>query len=478
MSSDTRCDAIRADLVDLDREELAPSRAAELRSHLAACSACAGEARRIARAVAAVSAATRLEPSQESTSRLLRAVDAELGARRADRTAAVRRSGFRVLRDAWVDARAHYEQSASVRRFTFASLVVHAAAAAFLAFVLTQPGRDGEREVVVTAQVDPAEIRPTSERTAALAPFDPATDDGFESPGGRRFPNAATARRVGVLFDRDARSARLRDAVGADAPEVERVLGACLEELVARQAPDGSFDGAGATTARAVLAFARSGRQAADDPAYLRAVAWLDGATAGRDGDVAATAASLEARAAYFAAEFDRLGASERRSRRTGLARSARELTASMAGDTERLDVDATLAAARALGAVRDVGALDTGDALVEAAARLDRARTTEGRLPGRDRVETVTRTAEFAALARGAGGERLSDALASRLAAQIEELAPLHPDVAAAGIRALRAHELPVGTTVRGVLRVPSAGATTEAVVGRALALTRPLVD
>jgi hypothetical protein len=485
-----RCDEVRTELVALDRGELDPAAAEAVRAHLAQCAACAEEARRLRRATELVAAATTFSPNDGTTARLLAAVDSALV---AEREALSRRGTFRVL---WDRARDRYEQSATVRRFAVASIAVHAAAVAFVAFVLAQDAGAPGRETSIASRVDPPtpEFPGETRAASALAAFEPATFEGVAGPGGRRFPNRGTADRVGGLFDPAARRAALREAVGDAAPAVEEALREALEELAARQAPDGSFPdselgatGTVETSALAVLAFASSGGESVASLTSGRGAAYLESVIApGPKGDAAwtdeddaayiARARAVEALAFRYGTAFADLSPAQRADAARPLRDAAGRLAKGCGPDGATGSVDAAIASARALLAVRDAGIADTADGLVAAAERLDAARATDGRLLGPDRAATVARTAALAELGPRLGMARVSEGFAARLAGQVAGLAKSHPDVALAGVGALRSRDLPLrGTAEAVVAAAPQGGSVRDRAV-RAAALARTL--
>lgn len=492
-----RCDDVRPELVALERGECDAATAEAVRSHLAGCAACTAEARRLARAIEAVARATTLAPTPEGTARLLAAVDDALRAETVALEAVERRATFRVVRDLWEEARARYERSASFRRFTIASLAVHAAAAAFLAVTLARPAVTVPGEYRVTARVEPELAVDTGSAVLPVA-FERATAEGVRAATGRVFPNAGTAQRLSALFDPAAREARLRGAVGDDAPAVAEALAALVRTLAGRQAPDGSFGdggsfpgagGATSATAQVVESLAAAGKDPRSDEVLARAAVWLDGRDASLFEDDATRASDLAAvvaaRASLFVAEFDALDPGARTARRDGLARAAEALAkrqspdGSFPADRGTGDrVGATLAATRALVAAREAGAADSSGTLAAAAAWLDASRTTDGRVAGRDRAATVTRTATLAALAPKVGLVAPSEDLRSRLAAQVAALAPRDPVVAAAGAEAFGPRATPVAAVVRARLGGVPEDVPVSALAADVRTLSRPLRD
>ncbi len=541
----TQCAEVRAELVALDREELPAPAAAALRTHLTACLGCAAELAEIRRVTSAVRATTEIAPAPAWSARLRARLDEELAvsattattmATTASRQAPVRSlpSLRERLRGTWEYARWRYEKSASVRRFTLASIALHAAALALAAWLvvgdrITRDPKVGMRlSDPSVARLFEEEERPDDLRVerpnvgpldlpveyGVDLPFDPATAQGVTPPpplprGFRsneplpRFPTMASMVRLRVVFDESEKLVQLRAAADTAAPAAREAVHRGLASLANRQQPDGTWGAAGqvdpttrgGVTAMALLAFASDGQSAREGPyaeRLARTVRWLERTLdAGIDaGAVAkpiyAHALAVRALTVQYAVDFRYLTAAEREARRALLERAGTALLDWQGKDggfgyeprSPRSDASCTLFASGALAELRYAGVLDTKAALAQAGAFLGGLRSPEGRLDYRlagDRVDDPALTAGLLALDTELGvRDEMPGAVALVERCLTERLSERQfPDslLTWAGIGALRRHQRPVAGAVRSLLASQRADGSWPAAQDRHLA-------
>jgi hypothetical protein len=400
-----------------------------------------------------------------------RALDAALAGSRAApvRDLAAERAKRGFLRDAWEYARWRYEQSATVRRFTLASIGVHAAAAAVLVALLARSSGTRDTPAEIHWRMDETATLPDGTRPADPLPrFEAMSADGVETAEapGVRFPNRASAERWAAAMTIEGRRGAFRVALGADADRAAGSLDRGLEWLAAQRGSDGSWGGGAdpvETTAVAVMAFAGAGRSSADDPALGLSVDWLAqrAESAAETGDRALAARAL---AAQFVADFGRIPGADRVRRAGAVGKAARAVASVQNSDGgfgsrpgARSDVASTVAAVAALADVRTAGVDDTGSALRSAARWLEIRRSPDGRLSGPSAGDAVTLTSALAESAADAGLHPLSEHVASSLQARVPGLAATPRD-AAQGAGALAALRRPTGDTIRAVVEAQRA--------------------
>lgn len=456
------CDRVTTDLVAFDRDELAPAEAAAVREHVAVCPACARALAKLHGVADLVARATAIEPRGAASAELRAAVDAALVAGAAPiHLLSLRRS----VRGVWDAACARYEQSAGFRRFTLASVGLHAAAALLLAVVLARsPGAPGRAIDVRTDPSSwfplPGEQESAAVRPATLPAFDATTPDGVVTPAapGIAFPNRTSALRYGAAATAESRAAALSVALGDDAARARDSLDRGLGWLASQRGADGAFDvpeRSVEATAAAVLAFAADGRRSTDDAGLALSVAWLERRS--DSGDLAERALALRALTAQYVMDFSQLPRPERLRRAEAIGSiAARVETGALALDVSRRsgpDAAAAIAATNALADVRAAGVRDAGDALAALAGRIEWRRTADGRITGASWDEGVALTASFCESAADVGARPLAETAADALAARVEGLAPASTRHAASGAAALVALGRPVRETLAGVV-------------------------
>ena len=143
------CADLREHLIDLAYGELDADLHATVATHLEGCDACAAEVASFA-AVRDTVGGFEIEPTVAETATLMAAIDAELEASQAPLLRDERLSGT-GLRGTWDRAVYQYETSTRFRRLTLASIGLHAAAAAGVAWLLVG-GAQVRRDVQVAFQ--------------------------------------------------------------------------------------------------------------------------------------------------------------------------------------------------------------------------------------------------------------------------------------------------------------------------------------
>lgn len=455
------CELIRTDLVALERGELTSAEEAAAKAHVASCAACARELRRLRRTVELVARATDIEPSAASSARLRRTLAAALVAPAEPVHDGTIRGRFL---SAWDRARLRYEQSATVRRFTIASVGLHAAAAILLAVLLARTPDPidrrttvsiGTHDVVVTLPDGPRDLDGS---TAALPAFDAASDEGVaaSSAPGVRFPNRTAAERHAAAATASGRAGAMRAVLGVEAPRAQVALARGLDWLGAQRGADGGFGGGAdrvAETAAAVFAFASEGRTTLDDVGLAASVQWLE--RSADAADAVDRALSVRALTAQYVMDFGRLTASER-TRRAGAVTALAARIETDAHRGPRVGAPAVpdaVASIAALADVRAAGLRDTGPALVALVRSLECRRTPDGRLAGTSGADGVSLTAALVEVASDAGAPPLSDGAATLLQNRIAALAPTSTHDAALGVAALAALGRPVDEPLRAVV-------------------------
>lgn len=445
------CDLARQELTALDRGELSAADAETVRRHVAGCTPCASELRRLRRVRTLFVGATAIKPSAEGSSRLRAALDDALESGGAAPARDVAQRG-RVI-DLWSQFRRRYERSATVRRFTVASIGIHAAAAAILAVALSTGDTGAPRESVITFDPTAVAQLPDDVRSApaGLPAFEPATAEGVRTASGRVFPNAATASRLGVVCDpREARLA-LTESMGPDADLVAAATARGLAWLASQQRADGGY-GAIEDTALAVQAHAAAGRASTSDDGLGRAVAALESGVLGGSLPVAAQAEGLRALVQQYGVDFDALTPQAREARRGTLARAGRRLSDAQGADGAFGTVADTVAATVALAEIRTAGVMETGDQLLAAQRWIDARRSQDGLLLGAVGADSAALSAAIVDVEASLGRARVAAAGAARIAQRAA--ASTSVSSASSGIGALRAVGAPVRDAVRRVAR------------------------
>ncbi len=464
------CDLARQELTALDRGELSAAEAETVRRHVAGCTPCASELRRLRRVRSLFVGATAIAPSAAGSSRLRAALDEAIRVE-ANRVQANGRAasagavpdgasdGARVI-DLWSRFRRRYEQSAAVRRFTVASIGIHAAAAALLAVALSTGEPAAPRESVVT--FDPTAIAQAPDDVhsapAGLAAFDAATTDGVRGASGRAFPNAATAARLGVVCDpREARLA-LTESMGPDADLVAAATARGLAWIASQQRADGGY-GDVEDTALAIQAHAASGRSSATDAGLGRAVAALEARVLDEALPVATQAEGVRALVQQYGVDFGTLTPEAREARRGTLARAGRRLADAQRADGAFGSVADTVAATVALAEIRTAGVLETGTQVLAAQRWIDGRRSQDGLVLSAVGADSAALSATVVDVEAMLGRARVAPAGAVRIAQRAASSTSVSS--AAAGIGALRAVGAPVRDAVRRVARAQGTDGT-----------------
>lgn len=457
------CDPARQELTALDRGELSAAEAETVRRHVAGCTPCASELRRLCRVRTLFVGATAIAPSAAGSSRLRAALDDAMEVGRAAPA-----DGGRVI-DLWSRFRRRYEQSAAVRRFTVASIGIHAAAAALLAVALSTGDPAAPRDTVVafdpTAMAQLPDDVPS--QPGGLPAFEAASADGVRSGSGRAFPNAATAARLGVVCDpREARLA-LTESMGPDAELVAAATARGLAWIASQQRADGGY-GSAEDTALAIQAHAASGRSSASDAGLGRAVAALEEQIFDASLPVAAQAEGLRALVQQYSVDFDALPPAAREARRGTLARAGRRLTDAQRADGAFGSVADTVSATVALAEIRTAGVLETGTQVLAAQRWIDARRSQDGLVlgaigaTGAAGPDSAALSASVVEVEATLGRARVSPGGAVRIAERAASATSVSS--AAAGIGALRAVGAPVRDSIRRVARAQgSDGAFTD---------------
>ncbi len=480
------CSELRDDLLLLahatdDGASLDPVRAADVRAHVAACPVCAAEVALLRGVFGVVRDATEIEPTPGERAALLAALDAELAAPVAD----ARPAGRLVRSGAWArlydSALARYESSARFRRVAVASVVVHVAAAALIAWVLVSEhgplrrphvGIEQRPEVARLEEFpkllgDETQLPPRSAAEldeSALPQYQDWSPAGVDLPEIFRTPTPApaladgqplTAPTVGILIRlraatvEETRDDRARQRVGDLAPRIDPAVEGALRWLAERAGDDGRFGrvpGAGeedfrdGVTGAVVLAFVQNGRSPRDEAfgAVLRpAVAALEARL--RDGPAAAdpkplysTALALRALTWQWALDYRNLDVAARSERHRLLEQAGQALLAAQNADggfgyrpgDARSDASCTLFATAALADLRLAGVVRADASLRRAGTFLAGLRAEGGlqsyREPG-DRADDPALTAALLAYARELGvrgdAERAVEAVRTALA-------------------------------------------------------------
>ncbi len=361
------CADLREDLALEAQGLLDEAPGAVVRAHVARCRACAAEIAALRATLDLVRAQTELAPTAAETDALFAAVEAELG-----RSAAPLPS-HPAWRRTWDHAVSRYENSARFRRVTIASIALHAAAAASVAWLLIGGGGGTrradfgvawERRVAVLEEDTQRALDATSGASHRLdpdafvagdpLPFESAVPEGVRLPSvmepgslrGRgevvRAPTFGILVRLRAAVDSEDRTQRLSERLGDDmVPRVEKAVAGGLSWLAARRADDGRWgplpengaeDVRDGVTAAVVLAFVQNGYSAHSGEyaaTLVPAIAALekrlrDGPAARDVKPVYSHALALRALAWEWALDFRHLERSERESRQRLLASAGR----------------------------------------------------------------------------------------------------------------------------------------------------------
>jgi hypothetical protein len=419
------CADLREDLALHAHGLLDGAEAAAVESHVAACEPCSRELSELRATLAVVRTLPEIEPTAAETDALFDAVEAELEAGRAP---VHQLSGWRR---SWEQAVWRYENSTRFRRITLASIGLHAAAAAGIAWLLV--GGDGltrRPQIAYELQEQIAELEEDTQRALEDAtarthraepddyvagdplPYDPATPEGVllppvMDPGGMRArdeivraPTVGILVRLRAVIDEEYRSETLSERLDATlVPRVDAAVADGLAWLATRRADDGrwgpepSADGEDVrdgVTAAVVLAFVQNGHSAREGehagtlgPAIAALASRLRDGAAARDlKPVYSHALALRALAWEWALDFRHLSADERVARRELLAGSARELLKTQHANggfgyraDDRPDASCTLFVAGALADLRLAGVLRADEELQRAGAYLQALR-------------------------------------------------------------------------------------------------------
>jgi len=493
------CADLREHLIDLVHGELDgdPGLHASVTAHVAECDACESEVAMFTSVVDLVAAGTEIEPTTIETDALMAAVDAEIEAGKAP----VLDGG--ALRNSWDRAVWRYENSSNFRRLTLASIGLHAAAAACIAWFLvggshlrSQPKfsvEAGERIAALDEDVKRA-LQDTTGRSTRVVPeeivagtpevYFAATRDGVVLPSSIREPGGLRGRgeklraptfgiliRLRAVLDDADRSRRLSERIGDAAPRADKAIDNGLAWLGKSRAADGRWgpipdqgaeDVRDGVTAAAVLAFVQSGHSARDGE-YAKILApavsalekrLRDGAADGDTKPIYSHALALRALAWSWALDFRHLSPAEREARQDLLADAGRALLEAQhenggfgyRADSERADASCTLFVVGALADLRLAGVLRADDALHRAGRYLASLRGDDGTQSygkAGDRKGDLALTAALLANARDLG---VKGDLTKRLDTVRDALATTTakaPDALLAwtGMQALRRH-------------------------------------
>ncbi len=512
-ASDNPRTDLQADLTAYAHGELSPERSAEVEAAVASDPSLATELSLLRSVLTMVGPATEIEPTAEETSSLFAAIDDALASEvaAADTTPIVQHPAWRRV---WTGALHRYETSSRFRGVTIASICVHAAAAAAIAWMMIsgagKPVWNGNVEVAIEdapklhdpPQINPVPIDgggPTPPRfepdRTALLPFDAASDEGVPLPrhmtpdiyrteaNALRFPTRAIMVRLSYLMDHEERNERLRrriDDAGlvqrADA-SVQRALG----WLATRRADDGTWgpvpeadgeDVRHGVTAACVLAFVQDGRSAriGDDAALLGpAIDVLErrlenGPAEADRKPIYSHALALRALTWQWALDFRHMTKDERSERLTLLRDAGTQLTEWQAADggfgyrtgDERLDASCTLFAATTLADLRVAGVLRSDGALRKAGRFLAKRRDDaglQGYQKADDRADDLALTATLLAYARELGVSRPSADTLDAVERRIAAAGPADALLAWSGLRALARHGRDVAPSLDRVL-------------------------
>lgn len=485
------CADLREDLALHAHGVLDGAEQAAVEAHVAACADCAAELAGLVRTLDAFRG-TEIEPTAAETDALLAAVDDALDAQRAPV------HQLSAVRGAWEHAVWRYESSSRFRRITLASIALHAAAAAGIAWLLVGGGGVGRRPSISyewqqeIARLEEETQRALDDRTGAShrvepeefeagdpLPYEQATPEGVRLPSvmepgslrGRgetvRAPTVGILVRLRAALDDEYRAATLSARIGEElAPRAEKAVLDGLSWLAARRADDGRWGPAPAAqsedvrdgvTGAVVLAFVQNGHSAREGR-YAETLAPAIAALEGRlrngpaEGDlkpVYSHALALRALAWEWALDFRHLTPREREARRRLLAASAQDLCAAQdasggfgyrAGD--RPDASCTLFVAGALADLRLAGVVREDETLLKAGAFLQSVRgdaPLQAYRESGDRADDPALTAGVLAYARELG---IRGDLGPQLRAVREALvAPHTPDalLAWSGLQVLR---------------------------------------
>jgi len=436
---------LREHRIDFACGELEGELRASVASHVDDCDACAADVAGFGSVFDLVGNVTEIEPTAAETQALMAAVDAEIVAGMSevgmsDAGTSGHGSGQSseqevapVLRHpglggAWERAVWHYENSTYFRRLTIASIGLHAAAAAGVAWLLVGGSHlrqnpqfsvetaeqirqldDEVKQAFEDVEAESSRVHPDEIVARAPSVFIEATPDGVLLPSSISEPGALRGRgeklrapTVGILIqlrsvlDDADRSRRLGERIGGVGPRANAAVESALVWLSQSRSADGRWgpvptggaeDVRDGVTAAAVLAFVQNGHSATEGE-YAKVLApavealekrLRDGAAEHDTKPVYSHALALRALAWSWALDFRHMDAAQRESRQALLAEAGRSLLESQhenggfgyRTDGDRTDASCTLFVVGALADLRLAGVLRADDALRRAGVYL-----------------------------------------------------------------------------------------------------------